>query len=60
MGNQARIAIDVGGTFTDVVKLIPSTGEMRFEKVATTPDAPTRGALDGFARAEAALSDVAM
>ena len=36
-----RIAIDVGGTFTDVVKLDPATGELRFEKVPTTPAEPT-------------------
>jgi N-methylhydantoinase A len=54
-----RLAIDVGGTFTDVVKLQPATGELVFEKVATTPDAPTRGVLSAFERAEAAMPDVA-
>ncbi|NEE03356.1 hydantoinase/oxoprolinase family protein [Phytoactinopolyspora halotolerans] len=60
MAHDARIAVDVGGTFTDVVKLIPSTGEIRFEKVTTTPDAPTRGVLDAFGRAQADPADVAM
>ncbi|WP_199176530.1 hydantoinase/oxoprolinase family protein [Subtercola sp. Z020] len=54
------MAIDVGGTFTDVVKLNPATGEMRFEKVATTPEAPTRGVLNGFDKAEADLGSVSM
>lgn len=58
--STSRVAIDVGGTFTDVVKLVPETNEIRFEKVPTTPDAPTRGVLDGFSRAEAAPSSVAM
>ncbi|PPF88294.1 5-oxoprolinase [Subtercola sp. Z020] len=60
MQNDVRVAIDVGGTFTDVVKLNPATGEMRFEKVATTPEAPTRGVLNGFDKAEADLGSVSM
>jgi N-methylhydantoinase A len=55
-----RLAIDVGGTFTDVVKLTPETGELVFDKVSTTPDAPTRGVLDAFERAEAPMADVEM
>ena len=60
MAHDVRIAIDVGGTFTDVVKLTPATGEMRFEKVPTTPDAPTRGVMNGFSKAETNPADVAM
>lgn len=60
MAEHFRVAIDVGGTFTDVVKLVSSTGEMRFEKVPTTSDAPTRGVLNAFARAEAPLHHVSM
>lgn len=60
MQNDVRVAIDVGGTFTDVVKLNPATGEMRFEKVATTPEAPTRGVLNGFDKAQADLGSVSM
>lgn len=60
MAQQVRVAIDVGGTFTDVVKLVPATGELRFEKVPTTPDAPTKGVLDAFERAEAVMPEVEM
>ena len=56
---RTRVAVDVGGTFTDVVRLAPDTGEFRFEKVPTTPEAPTRGVLDAFGRAGAEPPDVA-
>src|SRR3712207_333387 len=55
-----RLAVDVGGTFTDVVKLTPDTAGLRFGKVPTTPAEPTRGVLDAFEVAEAAIPDVAM
>lgn len=60
MARTTRLAIDVGGTFTDVVELRPDTGALRFDKVPTTPDDPTRGVLDAFARVDADLPDVAM
>ena len=41
-----RIAIDVGGTFTDAVGL--RDGRLRFEKVPTTPPEPTEGVLAAF------------
>lgn len=43
-----RVAVDVGGTFTDVVALDPASGRLRFDKVATTPDSPTDGVLGAF------------
>jgi len=58
MSENVRIAIDVGGTFTDVVKLVPETGELRFEKVPTTPSEPTAGVLAAFGKAEADPADV--
>ncbi|WP_236792963.1 hydantoinase/oxoprolinase family protein [Amycolatopsis sp. GM8] len=60
MTNTTRLAIDVGGTFTDVVELLPDTGELRFGKVATTPDSPTTGVLDAFAAAGAEFGEIAM
>lgn len=57
---SARIAIDVGGTFTDVVHLDPETGFIAFYKVPTTPADPTRGVLDGFSRTGAPMDDVVM
>ncbi|MDR1710484.1 MAG: hydantoinase/oxoprolinase family protein [Propionibacteriaceae bacterium] len=58
MSSGYRIAIDVGGTFTDVVRLDPQSGMLRFEKVPTTPSAPTQGVLAAFVKAEAPLDAV--
>ncbi|MCA8926912.1 MAG: hydantoinase/oxoprolinase family protein [Alphaproteobacteria bacterium] len=47
--DPARLAVDIGGTFTDVVL---EHGSRQFTtKVLTTPDAPERGVLEGVARA---------
>ena len=45
-----RLGVDVGGTHTDLVLLDTATGELLVEKVASTPDNPARGVLDGLAR----------
>lgn len=42
-----RLAIDVGGTFTDVVLVDDSKGAIWFGKVLSTPDDPSRGSLTG-------------
>ncbi|MGC1193327.1 MAG: hydantoinase/oxoprolinase family protein [Candidatus Dormiibacterota bacterium] len=48
-----RLAVDVGGTFTDVVVHNVSDGTLRFDKVPTTPSEPSEGVLASFARVEA-------
>ena len=53
-----RIAVDVGGTFTDVIALDEHTQTLRLEKVETTPQNPARGVLQGFAKAEATFSAI--
>lgn len=60
MARSTRLAVDVGGTFTDVVKLDMKTGELLFDKVPTTPEAPTKGVLDAFERAKADMGDIEM
>jgi N-methylhydantoinase A len=60
MTSTSRVAIDVGGTFTDVVELLPATGEIRFDKVPTTPAQPTAGVMTALGTIQAPLSDVIM
>src|SRR5215204_997510 len=43
------VAIDVGGTFTDVVGMTAG-GRMSLVKVPSTPADPSRGVIDGLAR----------
>src|SRR5215510_4425801 len=51
-----RIAVDVGGTFTDVIVLDENTNTLRLEKVETTPHDPAIGVLEGFRKANIKLS----
>ena len=53
-----RIAVDVGGTFTDVILLDEETQALRLEKVETTPQNPASGVLQSFNKAEAVLSTI--
>ena len=48
------LAIDVGGTFTDIVLLNLSTGDFQSLKTPSTPDDPSRGFIDGISRILAA------
>jgi N-methylhydantoinase A len=50
-----RIAVDVGGTFTDVVVLGDDGDGLRYEKVETVPSDPAHGVLTGFEKAQAEL-----
>jgi len=44
-----RVAMDIGGTFTDVVTYDETTRELRAGKVLTTPDDLARGVFDALA-----------
>lgn len=46
-----RVGVDVGGTFTDVVLVEESTGEILVVKVATVPEDPSEGCLNGIKKA---------
>lgn len=43
-----RLAVDIGGTFTDVVALEEDTGALHLAKVPSTPDDPANGFIDGI------------
>src|SRR5699024_7387149 len=58
MPTNVRVAVDVGGTFTDVVKLTSETNELLFDKVPTTPNEPTAGVLAAFEKAQADPAEV--
>ncbi len=53
-----RISVDIGGTFTDVIMLDEKTGELRLEKVETTPQNPAAGVLAAFQKADAELGKI--
>jgi N-methylhydantoinase A len=44
------VAVDVGGTFTDVVALDPTEGALRVDKVETVPADPASGVLHALAK----------
>ena len=44
------LAIDVGGTFTDIVLLNLTTGDFQLLKTPSTPDDPSRGFIAGITR----------
>ncbi|HEX6988578.1 MAG TPA: hydantoinase/oxoprolinase family protein [Bacillota bacterium] len=53
-----RIAVDVGGTFTDIILLDEERRELRLEKTETTPQDPSQGVLLGFEKAGADLKAI--
>ncbi|MCR3722114.1 MULTISPECIES: hydantoinase/oxoprolinase family protein [Prauserella salsuginis group] len=53
-----RVAMDIGGTFTDVVSCDETSGHMQAGKVLTTPDDLARGVFDALERLRLPLSQV--
>lgn len=47
-GMRARIASDVGGTFTDSIAYDPQSGRIAVSKVPTTPQARDQGTVEGL------------
>lgn len=56
--NQTRLAIDVGGTFTDVFVFDERTGKVSVTKTSSTPSNPERGILDGIEKAQLNGEDI--
>jgi N-methylhydantoinase A len=55
-----RVAVDVGGTFTDVFVLDEDSADVRVAKVPSTPSDPMEAIMSGVAAAEVDLSDVTL
>ncbi len=55
-----RVAVDVGGTFTDVFVLDEATSETRVGKVPSTPDDPGRAVLQAAKSVDVDLKDVVL
>ena len=58
MSSGVKIAVDVGGTFTDVVGVDEGSGEVIRLKVLTTPRDPSEGVVAGISKAIEALRRV--
>lgn len=54
-----RVAVDVGGTFTDICIMDEATGLIRIEKTSSTPD-PIDGIMSGVSKAGIDLAKVAL
>ena len=48
MASERILALDVGGTFTDLIITDTETRETAIHKVPTTPDDPSEGATAGI------------
>ncbi|GEL17836.1 hydantoinase/oxoprolinase family protein [Pseudonocardia asaccharolytica] len=58
--SKQRVAVDVGGTFTDVCIFDETTRQVRVTKVPSTPSDPMRAVLDGVTRADVDLAAVSL
>jgi N-methylhydantoinase A len=50
MGRKVRVGIDTGGTFTDIVAVDESSGEVVSTKTPSTPSDPSEGFMTGMAK----------
>lgn len=48
LGTVVNIGVDIGGTFTDFVAVIPDAGKILSYKLASTPEDPATAVLDGI------------
>ena len=46
-GRGARLGVDIGGTFTDLV-LVAADGRMLARKVPSTPERPEQAVIEGI------------
>ena len=55
-----RMAVDVGGTFTDIVYIDEDTMQVKFDKARSTPDAPIRGIMESIHKINPEMSKIAV
>jgi N-methylhydantoinase A len=58
--SPVRVAVDVGGTFTDVFVLDEQSADVRVAKVPSTPSDPLEAIVSGVAAADVDLADVTL
>ncbi len=58
--SKYRVAVDVGGTFTDVFIFNEENGDIKVTKTPSTPSNPGQGILNGLDKAEVPLSEVTL
>ena len=56
--SRIRVAVDVGGTFTDICIMDEDSGAIRIEKTASTPDDPMQAIMNGVEQGRIDLSQV--
>ncbi|MEJ1938041.1 hydantoinase/oxoprolinase N-terminal domain-containing protein, partial [Nostoc sp. NIES-2111] len=56
---RLRVAVDIGGTFTDFCILDQDSGTIRIAKTSSTPD-PIDGVMTGLDNAKVDLSEVVL
>jgi N-methylhydantoinase A len=55
-----KVAVDTGGTFTDVFVFDEESGRSTIQKVPSTPNNPSLGVINGLEKAEINVSDVTL
>ncbi len=58
--SKTRVAVDVGGTFTDICIMDEESGAIRIEKTSSTPHDPMQAILNGIEQAKIDLAEVTM
>jgi N-methylhydantoinase A len=56
--SQYRVAVDTGGTFTDIFVFNEESGEIRVQKVPSTPDDPSQAIVQGMDKADVDMTAV--
>ena len=57
---KLRVAVDTGGTFTDIFVFNEESGEVHVQKVPSTPENPSNAIVNGMETAKINMSDVTL